>query len=518
LGAKAGALAPWLTHQVLADTAGQIALTVHAAHPQDQTEWRVLVTGDANVLGSDVQARSVRDALIRRKADLGHYVAATKQATTELDRVVTRYTHTESDNGLGIRSGGRRAEPPFPVQSTAGDRAVKGTAKGNGAGRGAESHGTVAAGAGQTAELVRLVATDFSVTAADVPVESSLLSVLVAGALSPGAFLVRESFDPVSQVVIRAVADAFAQAAAKPDVTPARVQQAARRAFNQAQQAARAQVKRRAETVHVLLDSFAATAENSPTFASLHALAEQIDELDTATLELRKKIVRVTADLADRRAQLDKSRQDWAEGVTANQVPQPRLSMLEDSMDTLTGEVAARESAVGPAQAVLDQAVAAAEVARADLTTATTPDATGLSPVARACAREALHGTGAITHVLYVHTAQAGADVISRRSVLGSSGRVSYLGAVTAAWALLDVYSGAVVAGGSTERARQLTHDLTTGKTSPATDVTTDAKQFHKDPLAWWETAFRIAVLTLAAVLAVLGMAAAAALLWSTFT
>jgi hypothetical protein len=368
------------------------------------------------------------------------------------------------------------------------------------------------------ADLVRLVATDFTVTAANVPVESSLLAVLVAGALSPGAFLVRESFDPVSQVVIRAVADAFAQAAAKPDVTPTRVQQAARRAFNQAQQAARAQVKRRAETIHVLLDSFAAISENSSTFASLNALAAKVDELDTATLELRKKVARVAADLADRRAQLDMARQDWAEAVTETQVPQPRVSLLKDSMDTLTGEVAARENAVGSVQAVLDQAVAAAEVARTDLTTATTPDATGLSPVARACAREALHGTGAITHVLYVHTAQAGADVITRRSVLGSSGRVSYLGGVTASWALLDVSSGDVVAGGATERARQLTHDLTTGKTSQATDVSPGAKPLTKDPLAWWETAFRIAVLALAAVIVVLGVAGSVALVWSTFT
>ena len=401
------------------------------------------------------------------------------------------------------------------------------TAKGNGAGRSAESQETsaaslaaaVAAGPVQTdADLVRLVATDFTVTAANVPVESSLLAVLVAGALSPGAFLVRESFDPVSQVVIRAVADAFAQAAAKPDVTPTRVQQAARRAFNQAQQAARAQVKRRAETIHVLLDSFAAIAENSSTFASLNALAAKVDELDAATLELRKKVARVAADLADRRAQLDMARQDWAEAATETPVPQPRVSLLKDSMDTLTSEVAARENAVGSAHTVLDQAVAAAEVARTDLTTASTPDATGLSPVARACAREALHGTGAITHVLYVHTAQAGADVISRRSVLGSSGRVSYLGGVTASWALLDVSSGDVVAGGATERARQFTHDLTTGKTSPVTDVTPAAKQLPKDPLAWWETACRIAVLAIAAVIVVLGVAGSAALVWSAFT
>ena len=79
---------------------------------------------------------------------------------------------------------------------------------------------------------------------------------------------------------------------------------------------------------------------------------------------------------------------------------------------------------------------------------------------------------GGVVAAGHPRTAQAGADVITRRSVLGSSGRVSYLGGVTAAWTLLDVSSGAVVTGGATERARQLTHDLTTGKTAQVTDVT----------------------------------------------
>jgi hypothetical protein len=511
LDAKAGSLASWLTHQVLADTAEQIALAVRAAHPQDQTEWKVLVTGDMNVLSSDVQARSVRDALTRRRTELAQLLSATKQAATELDRVVTLYDRTESGDHQGRRSGGRTAELDL-VRSRAAD---------NGGGKSTEPRETaaaVAAGPGETdGELVRLVATDFAVTAAEVPVESSLLAVLAAGALSPGGLLVRESFDPASQAVIRAVTDSFAQAAAKPDVPRERVQEAARRAFRQAQHAARAQVAYRAEKIQVKLDSFAAIAEHSSTFTMVSVLAAKVDELDAAILELRKKLAPVTADLADRRGQLDKARQDWTNAVTDSRVPEPRASSLKADVDMLTGEVASREIAVGPAQAVLDQALAVAAVARTDLTAVSTPDATGLSPLARACGREALHGIGAITHVLYVHTAQAGADVITRRSVLGSSGRVSYLGGVTAAWTLLDVSSGAVVTGGATERARQLTHDLTTGKTAQVTDVTPAAK-LTRDPLAQWEFSFRVAFLFLAATIGALALAGAAALLGSTFT
>jgi hypothetical protein len=515
VGANAGSLASWLTHQVLADTAGQIALAVRAAHPQDQTEWKVLVTGDMNVLGSDVQARSVRDALTRRKTELGHLLSATKQAATELDRVVARYTRSETGDGQGRRSGGRPVELDI-VRQPAADN---GDGKSMGPQGAAPPAAAFAAGPVQTApEPIRLVATDFTVIAAEVPVESSLLAVLTAGALSPGGLLVRESFDPASQAVIRAVTDSFAQAAAKPDIAPGRVQQAARKAYNQAQHAARAQVTSRAEKIQVKLDSFAAVAEHSSTFTMVSVLAAKVDELDAATLELSKKLAPVAADLADRRGQLDKARQDWANAVTDSRVPEPRVSSLKADVDMLTGEIASREIAVGPARAVLDQALAAVGVARTDLFAASTPDATGLSPVARACAREALHGIGAITHVLYVHTAQAGADVLTRRSVLGSSGRVSYLGGVTAAWALLDVSSGAVVTGGATERARQLTHDLTTGKTSQVTDVTPHAKQLSRDPLALWETGFRVAVLLLAATIVLLGVVGSIALLQSTFT
>ncbi|QWZ09985.1 hypothetical protein KRR39_09770 [Nocardioides panacis] len=513
LGARAGSLASWLTHQVLADTAEQIALAVRAAHPQDQTEWRVLVTGDMNVLSSDVQARSVRDALTRRKAELGHLLSATKQAATELDRAVSRYARAESNDGHGSRSGDRPVELDVVRPSVAD----------NGAGGSTEPRetgtptGTAAGPVQAAADVVGLVATDFTVLATEVPVETSLLAVLATGALSPGGLLVRETFDPASQAVIRAVTDSFAQAAAKPDVAPGRVQQAARRAFNQAQHAARAQVTSRAEKIQVKLDSFAAIAEHSSTFTLVSVLAAKLDELDAATLELRKKLAPVAADLADRRAQLDKARQDWANTLTDPRVPDPGASALKADVDMLTGEIASRERAVGPARAVLDHALAAAAVARTDLTAASTPDATGLSPVARACAREALHGIGAITHVLYVQTAQAGADVITRRSVLGSSARVSYLGGVTAAWALLDVATGAVVTGGATERARQLTHDLTTGRTSQVTDLAPDAKRLSRDPLATWETLFRVAVLLLAATIVLLGVVGSVALLRSTF-
>lgn len=90
----------------------------------------------------------------------------------------------------------------------------------------------------------------------------------------------------------------------------------------------------------------------------------------------------------------------------------------------------------------------------------------------RALARDRLRtahgegGQGAVTHVLAVSADGAWADRVTRRAVLGESGRVTFLGSVSTSWVLVEAGSGAVLSAGGSDNATRMQHDLGSGKTS----------------------------------------------------
>ena len=91
---------------------------------------------------------------------------------------------------------------------------------------------------------------------------------------------------------------------------------------------------------------------------------------------------------------------------------------------------------------------------------------------------------------------------MTRHSILGSSGRVGYLGGANGAWVMADVATGAIVGGGAVADASQMTHDLGTGETSKNPVRPIVGPLTSTDPLVKNEFWIRIAVLTLAAALA----------------
>ncbi|MBF0687782.1 MAG: hypothetical protein IR158_08475 [Cellulomonas sp.] len=451
VGEKAGGLGPWLAHQVVAEIAGGIAAAASAATKSQGTPWHVLVTTDANLLTTDVQATLILASLTERSKDQARVTDAVRAATTALREAVDRYAaHEEqlrsrendvSDSGGRARLNPDTGEAPAP------------------AGTG-EAPAPAGSALGAAVELVQLTATDFSVSAVDVSADAALLATLTAGAVGS-----------LAGARNRATLDGF-------------------------------------DVAHLA----------GPTVAALHRLAAAVAVLAEETLVLSQLVAPVAAELGDRRGAVTAAQSAWADAVGGKEATADRIQLLREHLDRLTADVARRQAAVAPAQAVLAVATARVDAARAEMVAVTTVDSTGVSPLARACAREALHSQEGrpVTHVLHVRPTQVGAEMVTRRSVLGSSGRVFYLGTASAAWALLDVRDGTLV-GGAQHRAKQKVHDLATGKVwAPEGEgVQPQGAPEEVDPLAATEAWVRVAVLALAFGVAVLGIVAALGLAFS---
>ena len=118
-----------------------------------------------------------------------------------------------------------------------------------------------------------------------------------------------------------------------------------------------------------------------------------------------------------------------------------------------------------------------------------------------------VRGTKPVTHILLAQSTHTGADVVTRRSVLGSSGRVGYLGGANAAWVLVDAH-GSVVAGGAIDGASHMTHDIGTGESRKNPVQPVPGEWVSKDPLERNESWIRLGVLILALAIALIGVAA----------
>ncbi|HEX8510060.1 MAG TPA: hypothetical protein VF635_11285 [Propionibacteriaceae bacterium] len=546
LGAKAGSLAPWLTQQVLAAGAAQIAESVRALQPATASSWRVLITADVNLLNTDVRGQLIQNALTRRTAQLAPFAEAVSAAVGQLGSGLSTSTAQREDFPRRLELA-MAAPVPAEGQDDEPEEARAGNKEETAAGEPVEA----------AVQLVRLVATDYTVTAAEVSADASLLALLTAGALgdesavttpgaepspasapaAPAASLPSpgSTADPSNQAAAsarkaaedaeRAAAEAKAAATeAAKDVaaefaamisTAAKqegdaLQNVVQRAADAMALSARAAAARDRK-IDVLLDGFDVAWESRPALTALKGLAEKAEAVSVEALKLQARLAPAVADLADRKTAMETAESEWTKAAVNKDVTQTRLNELRSRRDQLIAEVSHLHALVSPAQAVLEETKAAVEAARADLIAVTTTDDSGTSPIARACAREAIHvpGIDQITHVLYVRPTHTGADVVTRRSILGSSGRVSYLGGANAAWALLEIADGRLVGGGATEQARQLTHDLSTGQTSSVTTITsTEGATLGGDPLAKYDTTIRIAVLALAFGIALLGLLA----------
>lgn len=506
LGEKAGSLGSWLAHRVLAEAGVEIAATVRDLGLPGNSV--VLVTDDADLLVSDVLSRQVLAMMAARTTELGKVRPQVSTAFTTLEADIARYSEMETPPAPGADDGVEEQvrilegllETPAVVaaMAIANDNAAEDKDKdGSDAGAEGKERGDAAAAddarAGQgggpigaAVDLVRLLATDFTLTSAAVSVRSATLAVVTAGAL----------------------AEKLAVPAQQPGQQPpqAPAQQPAQKP---AQQPA-------APNRYVVLDGLTVAAANSPTLHNYASLTRAAYETSLEIQKLQSKAAAVAAEATEYKGAADKLQNAWTAATTSKEAAAGGAGKLKAALDEITIRVTRRTSAASAAQTAAESAMAVVSAARADLTALTTPDAKGVMPLVRTCSREGLHQDPAtVTHVLQVEATNAGADVVTRRSVLGSSGRVSYLAGTNAAWALAEVATGHLRAGGAKYPARQMTHDLTSGKSIEA--VIAAGADLGDDPLYKNETWVRIGVLILAFGVALLGVAAVVNVVGSLF-
>jgi len=425
LGEKAGAFGPWIAHRTLeaAATAVRDAVVAHLAG----TPGRLLVVDDRALLAGAATAELV----LHRLAGL----------TARLNPLPALLDGTPA-GPTGAASGGVGAA--IPAEG----------AEGGGEGMKDVSEETKAAAptAGGTLDaalnLLSLVRTDYTLTAATVSTSPSELATLTAAALAGAA-----------------------------------------------------------AGLSIEVDGFTAVA-GSPSLAAADDLARARDAARAALARLEIRLSPVEAEVTTLRARLrhlEDSLETWA--LTKDATPGGG-ELLRARIEQLSTNASEQAAVADPARSVADHAAALLTEAETVLAALLQPAGDADPPLLTAVRWERLTtGPRRVDHVLYVGTDQLAADTVTRRSVLGTSGRLTFLGAATVSWLLLDPCTGAVRAGGTQAPGKRLRFDLESGNSDVA-DLA-DAGVLDNDPLARAEKVATAAVLLVAAFLGILAVVAA---------
>ena len=216
--------------------------------------------------------------------------------------------------------------------------------------------------------LARLVAVDYTITAAKVPAEPALLATLVAGALR------RSEFERAQGGPIRA---------------------------------------------KVLLDNIGVVVDADPTFGAYEALTAATQAVDAAVLDLRRDLGPVAAEIDLLTGEVDKLQAQWTAATADKDAARGGAARIKAVLDLRRSQLIQRKDAAAPALAIADRADALLVSARSDLTALITPDANGLTPLVRTCSRNGLFGWEgpAVDFVLYVDITHLGADTVTRHSL-----------------------------------------------------------------------------------------------------
>lgn len=453
VGADAGALAPWLTYHVLDEAAAEVIKDLARIELGGKT---VLVTEDPHLLASDVFGRQVMAAMTARTDELAAITDRLGEAGTALAAAVAAVSDLEAGAGgtLSMLTDGTAAPAAGGAEA---DQAGAAEATDTPATTDTTTSTPASSAIDAAVSLARLVAVDYTITAAKVPAEPALLATLVAGALR------RSEFERAHGGPIRA---------------------------------------------KVLLDNIGVVVDDDPTFGAYEALTRATQAVDAAVLDLRGDLGPVTAEIDLLTGEVDKLQAQWTAATADKDAARGGAARIKAVLDLRRSQLIQRKDAAAPALAIADRADALLVSARSDLTALITPDASGLTPLVRTCSRNGLFGSEpAVDYVLYVDITHLGADTVTRHSLLGSSGRVGYLGSATTSWTLVETSTGQVKVGGATRKARQLVHDLASGMTS-GSPIANATISLPNDPQAKLETQVRWAVLIFALAVALLGIAA----------
>lgn len=354
LGAKAGSLAPWLAQSVLADLSRGIATATWGAIPSEDVEGEkaaadtrvVFVTDDPELLATDVVSRQVQSAMRGRTRELVTWVGSLAGAATDLAQAVDRYQRSEAGRDEDRVQGGGTRELVLNLLSEATGDALAATA---GVAATQEAETTAAAEAAEGAEadepatepdgagaagplgvaldLVELLAVDYTVTAAEVTVESALLARLTAGELG----------------------------SSRPTTAD-----------------------------QVLLDGFAPAADSS-TLKAYDRLITALNRTVDATQDLERVLAPVAAEAEVYRVSVAEVQKAWEKAVAEPEDDPDADADFEDVLDELEKRLLARQRAASPAESLVEACATVTTAVRQELAALATPDSAGISPLQRAC-------------------------------------------------------------------------------------------------------------------------------------
>jgi uncharacterized protein YfcZ (UPF0381/DUF406 family) len=423
LGQNAGAFGPWRAHVVLNLIATRLADDVRstlaeckpqadadpeAADPEDggvpdggkapQVGLRVLVVDDRDLLRKDWTAHQVESTIQRLTDRLVPVEVATAEAVDTLDAAVAAYQAADvADRAAAAVRNRRRGATVAPGGETETDGVPEGTGASG-------SKGAL----GAAIDLLGLLRTDYSLTAATVVSSPSELAVLTASRLARQA-------DKAKALVVEA-------------------------------------------------DVFSTIRESAQT-AKFETLLTNRDTAVHNLSRLQVRLAPVEAELAAITARIAAQEQIWASAV-ADGKDATATASLRAGIDLLVAQQSRREKAAGPARAVIAYARQVLADVDAGTSALTQAPQGGEAPLLTAVRHERLAATVAedrITHVLYLNLDSVAADAVTRRSILGISGRIRFLSAGNASWLLLDAATGTIAGGGQVSQADVMTFGLETG-------------------------------------------------------
>ena len=446
LGEKAGAFGPWRAHQVIDEIAKKIAGRAgELVRVSGVPAPRVLVVDDLLLLPGDWTAHYVRSTLDRMKDRLA-------TAESQLDRHQQRLA--EAIERLEQEEAQQPARPQLP---SVGRRRGIDQGAAAGATESAAATPNVPSGAlGAAVNLLGLLRTDYTITATAVSATPSELSTLTAAHL------------------------------ARPPVTGEGEPPAA---------------------VPVEANAFATTGL-SPTAGLFKEVLDLRDTAIQKLSDLQASLAPVQAELAAINARTASVEQAWATAM-ADKKDGADITLLQTTLDGLAEQSARREKAVGPTAAVVaygQQVVTDVDAAVAALLKAS---GTGEAPLFTAVRYERLEqavDSRKITHVLYVNLDAVAADAVTRRSILGTSGRIRFLSASNASWLLLNTAESVITGGGQENLADVMTFSLETGNAQFEAAGGLSSSEIGDDPLDKLENWAKGFVAVFAIVLFALGV------------
>lgn len=470
LGAKAGAFGPWRAHQIIDGTASEIARRVRGL-VVGTTDPRVLVVGDQSLLPSDWAARNTQTTLTRLSARIAALQGDIDLGQVALGEAIGRYEHAEPASAPVLEesqpSRRRRGKPEAVATEAAAPPAA----------------GGLPAGAlGAAVGLLDLLRTDYTITATAVTAAPSELATLTAGHLAARpAAPAGEANKPSGEANSQA-GNGNEPAGAGNDAPL---------------------------LVKVEADAFA-TMRPSPVMASFAEVIKARDQAVATLVAVQARLAPAQAELDSINGRITLVEQAWA-SATADSKDDAAIAQLRLAVDQLAGQASEREKAAGPAGVLVGYAQQVIADTDAALAALVQNPAGGEAPLLTAARRERLDAavtSEKITHVLYVNLDAVAADAVTRRSVLGASGRIQFLSAGNASWLLLDTLSGTIAGGDQVSLADVMTFSLENGNAQfKPNGVWLEAADIGGvDPLTALETWGKVLVAVLVLVLLALGV------------